>query len=74
MKIVELGGQFQCRLEDGSVVAITTPALTPTKDLTVDDVRDTMMSLGEDAMSKRYKNTGILQAHGGFSGLKLHDE
>lgn len=73
MQIQHLQVQVQCQLSDGSMVTIVTQPLVPKDNVTLDDVRSTIMGLGEDAVSKMKKGSSILQASG-FSGLRLHPD
>ena len=65
-QVLELSVQAQLRLEDGTVVLLTTPVLCPSENSTIEDIKNVLMSLGEDAQQKvareRSYNSGIIRA------------
>lgn len=70
MKIVQLIGQIQCQLEDGSTAVITTPPLVPDENLTTEAVREKLMSLGENARSVK-PNRIVKPSPTDYSNLQL---
>ncbi len=51
MQIEQLVAQLQCKMVDGSVITVTTPQLSPDKNMTIDELTRILMSLGEDPTS-----------------------
>lgn len=56
MTIVEFNVQFQCKLEDGSIVALQVPVLRAKPDVKLEDLREAINTVGFDPLRSVAKN------------------